>query len=1000
MAGGALSAQELEVSGIVTSSESGEPLIGVTVQIADTGQGTITGLDGDFELLAEMGDTLKLTYTGMQSREVVVDGPSLTVRMDEQVQNLEQVVVIGYGAVKKKEVTGAVSQVSGAELEEFVTPDIGTAIQGRVAGVNVTAASGAPGAAANIQIRGITSLDGSNAPLYVVDGIPQDGDPRLSPNEIETIDILKDAASAAIYGTRGSAGVILITTKTGQSGRMQINLDQSYGINTINDGVALMNTQEQLYFEQTVFENVAGSFEPLITQRPEWLQNDNDLREFVQVDNAATQNYSLDISGGNNELSYSLVGGYYDQEGTLINSSFKRYNGRASTRYRKNKLSVSGSLAFSTENTDETDGNLLLNGIRYQPYQPFFTSGQDILEVDGGAAEFALVRLATSLRRRSVQDRDRANASLNLRYDLTNDLSFVSNLGGSITNTRAKNFSPSFTTFDVGTGEFENDPTRSLVENISGRANTYLFDAGLNYTKRFGDHRLTALASFSVDERNFESFEAGRQGVSNNNISVINIGTINPFAHSGFGYTIKTVGTIGRVQYDYQGRYLFSASVRRDGSSKFAEVNRYGVFPSFSAAWNVADEKFWAGIAEKIDNFKIRASYGQTGNESFPAYRFSTVVEQEADYVFGNNIFFGSAQRNYANSLVQWETSIQRNLGVDIGFGQGKVLITADYYVTDKEDMLFPVQLPSSAGVLSGGNAQLTLNVGDMTNTGIEVTSRYRTRLGAVKMDLGLTFTRNINEITRINGETELIYNDNGVAVPGENNSQVTTLAVGREVGSYFLFRTNGVVNDQEELAAYREIEPTANLGDLIYVDVNGDGAITQQDREYRGSALPEFEAGFNTNFSFKGIDLSTQWYAAVGHEIINGSAAFAYSNGRHRDLVYQWSAANPESDIPLRRDRGNSHPNYAGNTDLWLEDGTFLRLRTVTLGYQLPPTVLARVGIERCRVYLSAQNPLTITDYTGADPEVGGNNVAIRGLDRGNYPVGAQYLFGTQISF
>ena len=266
---------------------------------------------------------------------------------------------------------------------------------------------------------------------------------------------------------------------------------------------------------------------------------------------------------------------------------------------------------------------------------------------------------------------------------------------------------------------------------------------------------------------------------------------------------------------------------------------------------------------------------------------------------------------------------------------------------------------------------------------------------------MGLTFTKNINEITRINGETELIFNDNGVLVPSEsNNSQVTTLAVGREVGAYYLYRTDGVVNDDEELATYQTIVPTANLGDLIYVDVDGDGEITQLDREYRGSALPDFEAGFNMNLSFKGIDLATQWYAAVGHEVMNGSSAFAHSNGRHTNLVYQWSAANPTSDIPLWRDRGNSHPNYSGNTDLWLEDGTFLRLRTVTLGYQIPKTLLSKAGIERCRIYLSAQNPLTFTNYTGPDPEVGGNNVALRGLDRGNYPVGAQYLFGTQLSF
>ncbi|TXF86669.1 TonB-dependent receptor [Neolewinella aurantiaca] len=998
-----LGAQDMEVRGTVVSSESGDPLIGVTVMKLSTNTGTITDLDGGFVLSARNGDVLQFSYTGMQTREVTVSGPTLAIQLDEQAQNLEQVVVIGYGEVKKKEVTGSVAQVSSEELDKFVTSDVGSALQGLVAGVNVTSASGAPGEASNIQIRGITSLDGSNTPLFVVDGIPQDGDPRLSPNEIETVDILKDAASAAIYGTRGAAGVILITTKTGKSGKMQINFNQSYGINSITSGTPLMNTAEQLYYQQTVFENVAGSFDLPITRIPQWFGNDNDLRDFVQVEDAVTQNYAFDVSGGNKEVSYSFVGGYFTQEGNLINSKFDRYNARTTTRYKKNKLSVTGSLAFSAEATDETNGNLLLYGIRYRPYQPLFDVSDQVIEITPGPEETSLNNLATVLRNERDRDRDRVNGSLNIGYDLAKGLRLTTNLGGSVTNTRGKRFTPAYSTFDLTTGELETDPTKSFIENTSSRAYTFLWDAGLDYTKKMGDHRIKALARFSVDERNYEYFEAGRQGVANNNISVLNIGTINPYANSGEGgnqtYKIKTIGTIGRLQYDYKGRYLISASVRRDGSSKFAEENRYGVFPSVSAAWNVADEPFWKGILKKIDNFKIRASYGQTGNESFPAYRYSTVVSQDADYLFGNTLLFGATQRNYANRLVQWETSIQQNIGLDLGLGQGKFSLTADYYSTQKNGMLFPVQLPASAGAL-GNNAQLTLNVGDMTNTGVEVGGRFRTRLKGLRMDFGATFTRNVNEITKINGDTEIIYNTAGTSVLGDPNSKVTTIAVGHEAGAYFLYQTDGVVNDAEELAAYQELRPTAQLGDLIYKDTDGDGRITETDRVYSGSALPEFEVGFNTNLYFKGFDFNMQWYASVGHEIINGSSAYAYGFERHRDLVYQWSASNTESNIPLYRGDSKAHPNYAGTTDFWLEDGTFLRLRALTLGYELPKSLISKAGFEGIRVYISGQNLLTITDYKGYDPEIGGNNIATRGLDRGTYPISRQVLFGTQFSF
>ena len=998
-------AQDLTVSGTVISAEDNLPMIGVTVMKVGTTEGTITDLDGKYSLKAKKGDVLQFTYTGMLTNELKVNGPTLDLIMDTDVAKLDEVVVIGYGAVTKKEVTGAVSQLKSEDLDRVVTSDVGNAIQGLVSGVNVTAASGEPGEASNIQIRGITSLSGANTPLFVVDGIPQDGDPRLARNEIETIDILKDAASASVYGTRGAAGVILITTKRGQNGKTKVSFDQSIGVQTVTSGIDLMNTAEQIRFDTLVEQYVDGAFGSQIANRPEWAENETNLSDYIYVENPLLQTYDLGISGGTKEFSYNVVAGLFKQEGIIINSGFERYNARFNTGYNKGRWSLRAIGAITTENRSRTNTQLVLNSIRYRPYFPQIQPESDAFEVSGGPSETVTNLVVRQLKNENISDRDRINGSLNATYRLTDNLKFVANAGTGITNLFQRNFGAAFATVDLEEGGLtEIDPTLNFTEMISSRGRTYSFDGSLNYKKKFGKHSLSTLATLSFDERSFAFFEAGRQGVANNEIKVLNGGTLNPYANSGVGnqqdYVIKTLGTLGRLQYNFRQKYMLSASVRRDGSSKFSQDNRWGVFPSAAAAWNVSSEKFWKPFRNVSDNFKVRASIGTTGNESFPAYRYSAVIGQGADYVFGdNNLAFGAIQRAFANSLVKWETSVQTNFGIDLGLWANKLLFTADFYTTNKNDMLFPVELPPSAGVLSGTNADLILNIGNMTNQGIELALNYKTRVGKMRMDIGGTFTKNVNEITSINGSTELIINADGTAVIGDPASSVTSLAVGHEVGAYFLYQTDGVINEEEELAEYLAIVPNAKLGDTKYIDTNADGIISEADRVYSGSALPDFEYGINVKLNYQNVDFSMLWYGAVGHEIMNGSAAYAYYYGRHGNLRDMWTPENTDSNVPIYRGTGKEHPNLGGATDLWLEDGSYLRLRNVTLGYKFPQSMLRTAKINNLRIYVSSQNPLTLTNYTGYDPEVGGN-VVNRGLDRGRYPFTSQYLFGVQLDF
>ncbi len=1003
-----LQAQQIKVKGVITDSETKEALIGVSVAIFDEAgtlfKGTISDVDGTYEIQGEMGQILTFTYTGMKDLKVAIDSPVMNVVMDAESKLLEEVVVIGYGTVRKKEITGAVTQVKGEDLQRVNTSDVASALQGQIAGVNVTAASGEPGEASQIQIRGITSLNGSNTPLFVVDGIPQDGDPRLSRNEIETIDVLKDAASASIYGTRGAAGVILITTKQGKDGKTKVSLDAQYGVQQINQGIQLMNAADQLYFETTRQQYVAGAFGPAVNNNPSWLNNDTDLREVVQNNGAATQSYDLGISGGVKNFSYNVVAGFFDQEGILINSDFRRYNARINTLYKEGRWSVRTVVSAASEERERIDGGLLLLASRYLPYFPDIDPNMEVFDIAGGESETQTNFLLPRLRRTNNTNRDRVNGSMNVGYKITKDLTFNTNVGAGITNGRGLEIVPPFATNDVANGDTEIDPTRNYIEQNSSRARNYSLDAGLTYRKRFGQHTITALGSFSVDERTFEYFEAGRQGIANPSIGVLNIGTINPYANSGVGgqqnYNITTIGTIGRLQYNFSERYLFSASIRRDGSSKFAEENRWGVFPSVSAAWNIASEPFWQSMLGFSDNFKVRASYGTTGNESFPSYQFSTVLNQGADYLFGNIEAFGAVQSNFANGLVKWETSAQTNLGIDLGMWGNKLTLTADYYNTKKKDMLFPIRLPSSAGALSGNGANLILNVGDMTNKGIELALNYRDRIGKFNWNIGAIFSKNVNEITSINGSTELIYNANSISVLGDGNSTVTTIALGHEVGAYFLHETAGTIKDAEDLAAYQELVPDARLGDLKFVDENGDGTISILDRVYSGSGLPDFEIGANLSLGYGGFDLVMQWFGSVGHEIVNGSSAYAHNFRRHQGLLNMWTPENSTSDLPIHRGTSKDHINYSGNTDLWVEDGSYLRLRVATLGYTLPKNLTNKMGMNNLRVHVSAQNPLTFTTYTGPDPEVGGNNVALRGLDQGRYPISKQFLFGLQFDF
>ncbi|WP_044212403.1 TonB-dependent receptor [Flammeovirga sp. OC4] len=1006
-------AQDRVLNGKVLGADDNLPLPGVNIMVQGTKQGTVSDFDGKFSILVGEGDVLVFTFIGMKPTTFNVNAESnITIMLESDVEMLDEVVKIGYGEQKKKEISGAVAHVKSETLDNFVSSDIGDALQGQVAGVSVTSASGSPGEGSVIQIRGVSTVsnvEGANQPLYVVDGIPQNEDPRLAPNEIASIDILKDLASCAVYGTRGANGVILITTKTGNQGNLKVSIDGNYGVRQITSNTPVMNSSQQAYFD--ILEQRAlnpgisdDEINMFIQRNKNNFLNDNNLDELVFVDYAPTQQYNLNITGGSSSgFTYNLTGGYFNQEGNVINSSFDRFNLRGGSSYKSKKWTITSSIAISTEERQRPSGNLLTQTIRYKPYMAPVDPSKDVY---AGASDQEAVQanfLYQSLYFQDLEDRDRFSGNVSIKYDFTDWLSFTTNGGGSVLNRNRSRFNPYFKIVNENTGKEFSDINNSYYSELTERSTSFSWDGRFYFHKKWGDHNFSALLGGSIEEYGGQSHTVSRRGIVDNSKPGFGSATLETAVTPGFNYVYKLIGTIGRLQYDYKGRYLLSLSGNYNGNSKFAENNKFKFFPSASVAWNVAEEPFFEGAKETMNIFKIRASHGNVGGQSFRPYSDLPTIRRGYDYDFNGKIYSGAAQAAFANPNVQWETSIQNNIGVDMAFWGNRLTFNADVYHTTKEDMLFPIEVPSSAGTASGGNNDklVTLNVGNMVNKGYELALSYKGRSKKLNWTITGTFSSNQNEITNMNTEDFVYTADQGLIWGAVNQSRATVFAKGYEAGAFFLYRTDGIIKTDEQLAEYNKVNPAAKMGDLIIKDTNGDGQITEADKVYAGSGLPNFETGLIINLRWKNWDFMMNWYAAVGHEIMNGSKLMAYSEGRHVDQIHTWSPDNPTSDIPAYRgDLKQGTTNFRGDTDLWLEDGSYLRLKNITLGYSLPKSMLKRVKVDQFRIFVRAQNALTFTKYTGYDPEVGGNGVSSRGLDKGNYPIAALYSTGFRLNF
>ncbi|WP_109831858.1 SusC/RagA family TonB-linked outer membrane protein [Reichenbachiella versicolor] len=1015
-----------KISGKVKDASDGSTVTGATVVVKGTTTGTITDIEGDYSFsVPSDAETLVVSFIGYKSKEVIIGGRSqIDIQLEIDIEELEEVVVVGYGIQKKKEVTGAVASLKADELLKNATPDLGDAIQGQVAGVNVQASSGRPGEVANIQIRGLGSVaEGASGPLYVVDGIPYQDNPRIANEQIESIEVLKDGAAAAIYGVRASNGVILITTRRGKAGQMKVDFSAYAGIQNITSGTPLLNTQDQFYVNHEKLKPLNQEPQALFFN-PDALSINNDFVGDIQNDNALMQSYNLNLMGGEKNLTFNANVNYFDQEGVLINSDYDRITTRVNGTYTKGKFKAFASMSFSEEQQSQEPWQIYEQAVVQMPYNPGINALDPL-----GNDEFFIISdnveqysyLSQIINNRDERTINTNNVALNLEYEFFEGFSYKVNLGRNDWNYRRKFFEPKMLVFGPNSVSGSGRTQAVLTEEFVFNKKT-TWENILNYQKKFGVHNLGVTGVLAYEAFDSKDVTTKVNGLASNNTQVFDAG-ISPEKPLGSNSSRNLAGKMLRVQYGYDERYLLSASIRHDGTSVFSKDNRYQSFFGLSAGWNISEESFFQNISELnfINSLKIRGSYAQVGNQSTDgAYDWQPIIETGVNYPFGGEgeevLGIGSIQRRYYNPLIGWETTISRNIGVDMAFLENRVTFTMDFYNNDKEDMILPEQVAPSSGVWQTRDAdsynRQTVNAGNMVNKGVELALGYRESSSEFKWSINATFTKNTNEVTNLNGIEGLAFaGGRPVASRGDRVDYTTYLVQGYEAGAFFLVKNQGVIKTEEQLEKYQAgMKETYMIGDLMYedqltIDTDGDGimdardsVITDADRVYRGSGMPEFELGLAFNAQYKGFDLFVQAYYSYGAEIYNGSKLHAYGTSRHRDMLYMWTPSNPDSDIPMARNN-QEHSNFRGRSDYYLEDGSYLRIRNITLGYTFPSKVF-NDRISKLRLYFTAQNPFTFTKYEGYDPEVGGDGLFTRGVDSGSYPITRKFLGGIQLQF
>lgn len=977
-------AQQQTVTGTVVD-DLGQPLIGVSILEKGTTNGVITDMDGNFSLkLTSDNPTLVFSYIGYKTQEVSVVGKNtVNVTLSEDAEQLDEVVVVGYGVQKKSSMTASVSSVSSKEIVKTMSSNVASTLQGRMPGVDIVQQAGVAGADVNILVRGAASF-GATEPLYVIDGaFSNNGLTSINPNDIESIEILKDGAAAAIYGSRAANGVVLITTKRGKSGKPVVEINGSFAVQTPTNIPDFLNASQWREFANMVADNSGMAHAPE-NDNPTYPNVDTDWAdEWLQF--APMWNLNASISGGGENSTFSTSIGYLDQTGMTVYSDYKRYNFRLNSSYKKGRFSLSENVAIShRDQTPTTAFNIKLPTLPiYDNEGRLVSGGPDYyINPEDGQSKNPFASLEYSDRYNKVTE---IIGALNAELDIWKGLKYKLSVSGNYSAGHNYTHTPQYDTrwFEDGSVDIDYSNTENSVSESRSEEFTYTIDNLLTYDQTFNGHHVDALLGTSwMREYSRDMSIATIDDLGATNITGFQ--SIDGRISAGDS-NAALLSFFARLNYDYEGKYLLSASIRRDESSKFYKDNRVGYFPSVSAGWNLHQEEWFENPV--ISKLKIRGSYGELGANFLDPYNFDPIAFGPIPYTLGGNRYVDGRAAYLKSRDLTWETAKTTDIGIELGFLNNDLTVQVDYFIKKNVDLLAQIDLNLSSGQvfeINSSSEKPYVNSASVKNTGWEFLMNYRKQLTRdFSIDASFNFSTLKNKVLALGDNVQPITS--GAMSSYFNDSPSITMP-GHPIGSFYGYRIDGF---------------DAN-GDFIFSDTDNNGIVNAEDKVILGNPIPDFSYGLNINMTYKDFDLTMFFQGVAGNEIFNQmkyTYYFDYSNNCVTDVLNAWSETNKNTNIPIMKTEntngGNSLP-----SEFYVENGAYFRCKNFQIGYTLPKKCLDKMGFNNLRFYVGVQNLFTITDYSGYDPEVSSNVLFSRGIDNSSYPNARTYTFGFNASF
>ncbi|MWB95705.1 SusC/RagA family TonB-linked outer membrane protein [Flavobacterium sp. GA093] len=1015
-------AQDVTVSGMI-NDESGMPVPGASVLLKGTTKSTASDFDGKFQMQVPSNGILTITFIGYTTVNEAVNGRTkISIQLKPESQSLNEVVVVGYGTQKKSVVTGAISSVKAADLEDLPITRVEQSLQGRVSGLTIAANSGQPGSSATIRVRGITTF-GNNEPLWVVDGVVVDagGIGYLNQSDIASIEVLKDAASQAIYGARAATGVILVTTKKGKSGKISVNYNGYTGFSQAARKLDLLNGEQ---YATLINESLVAGGGNARFADPKAFGKGSDWQDAIFNDSAKRIGHELSLSGGNEVSTFYASFGLLDQEGIVTTdiSNYTRKNIRLNSTHKITKgVTLGQTLGYSREkniglgNTNSEFGGPLSSAINLDPVTPIvetdparangapYSNQNGIFRDENGnpygispwvTQEMSNPLAYTQARLGNYDWADNIVGNVYLEVEPITGLKFRSTLGGKLAYWGYESFTPvSYlnSTFIIQQNSLSRGTNKGFGWNIE---NT------VSYTKQINDHNFSILVGQGsyVDNIN-----------SGTNITYKNL-PVSSYKDASFNFNIPSEQIIAsaytgaehvvtslfsRLNYDYKEKYLLTGIIRRDGSSRFGSNYKYGTFPSFSLGWVASKESFWKEN-DVVTQLKFRGGYGVTGNDAIGDFRYLATVGGGRNYTIGNSgsVTIGNSPNAPSNPDLKWEETSQTNIGFDATFFHD-FNFSMDWYIKKTTGILQDVVLPGYIG--STGNP--VGNVADMENRGLDFELGYRKKVGELNISVNANLSYLENEVTYLGNGIQFLSGGQTVQA---SSYPITRVQVGQAYNAFYGFKTQGIFQNDAEVAAYKNaagglIQPGAKPGDFRWQDTNGDGTITADDRTFIGSPIPKYTYGLTVNLDYKNFDLLVFGQGAAGNQIYQGLRRLDIANANYQtEALGRWTGEGSSNTYP-RLTSNDTNKNFNNPSDFYLEDGDYFRIKTIQFGYSLPTDAVKKAGLSRTRIYLTGENLFTFTKYTGYDPEIGGS---VMGIDRGFYPQAKTFMLGVNLQF